>query len=203
MSFLHISKHIIMFRVSICALILSLNLSFPIYAFQAPSIPIKDVAADAIEFQNKKISLEGNVMIDNDLGTIYCDRAYVSLEDKSKENANLLANKLDLYGQVQIHFADGSKLSADRGEIFFRQHEAIFYASQTEKVTYLSFCTEDNTQVPVLASGKKIIARLIKDNEGKSSLTDIRGEGAVTIEYLRPKTPLTTTTSSIAEEENL
>ncbi len=160
----------------------------PLDAFHAPSIPIKDVQADTIEFQNKKILLRGRVMVSYDMGTIRCDEALVSLGEKSKGSDSVLAERIDLDGHVEIDFTDGSSLTANKGEIFCQKREAVFYASPTEKVVYTSFCNEDDVKIPVIASGKKIAARIVKDESGKSSLSDIRGEGSVTIEYLRPTT---------------
>ena len=158
---------------------------WPLFPFQAPSIPIQNVEAESIEFHNKEISLRGDVSVKYDMGLIRCDQAIVTLSEKSKDGSTLSPEKIDLFGHVAIDFSDGSTLSSEKGELFCMKREAVFYGSPTEKVVYISYCDEEGKKVPVKASGKKITARIVKDPAGTTSLSDIRGEGAVTIEYLR------------------
>lgn len=168
----------------------SLTLMKPIslFAFHIPSIPIQDVKADSIEMRERKIYLTGSVKVTYDLGLISCDRAIIHLGEKSKDEGtgqSSQPDRIDLFGSLVIEMSDGSSLASDRGELFCKTREAVFYGNEREKVVYTSYCEEEGKKVAVQAKGKKITAKIVKDSSGKSTLSDIRGEGAVSIEYLR------------------
>lgn len=148
------------------------------------SIPLEDIEADRIDIHGEKIFLQGSVKVICEIGVIRCDIADIFLGATSDKAAKRALSTIIMTGNVEVVLSDGSILQSDRGEIFCQKREALFYGRAQEKVVYTSFCTENDEKVPIVISGRRIIARLVEGDDGKTTLTDILGDGAVSVEYM-------------------
>lgn len=150
-----------------------------------PLLPIKQLEAEHVTFDEKTLLLVGHVKVIHEIGTLQCDHGKLLLPQEKKGDEAIAVNTIFLNGNVIIDFTDGSRLTADEGEIDCRTLEGTFIASPPGKVTYTSFAINDRLKIPVKATGKALKAKIIKTPEGYA-LTSLRGEGAVNIEYQRP-----------------
>jgi hypothetical protein len=161
-----------------------------------PLLPVQQVDAEEMKFENHTLSLTGNVKIVHDFGTISCQEGTLFLPDEKKEADISFVEKIFFRGNVHIKLSDGSELLADEGDIDCSILEGIFRARPPQKVIYISYAADGKERIPVKATSRIITAKITKGPLGYT-LGSIRGEGAVNIEYVRP----TTTPRSEHEEE--
>jgi hypothetical protein len=75
--------------------------------------------------------------------------------------------------------------------------EGVFTAQTPSKVVYISYAQNGHQKIPVQASSRVLRAKIIKTPQGYS-LSSLKGEGIVNIEYLRP---LDMTDEGVAKQE--
>ena len=173
---------------------------FSLEGSSIPLLPLQQVEAEHVNLEDKTLHLVGHVKVVHEIGVLHCDESTLLMPQEKKEGENIAVNTILLKGKVVIDFTDGSHLFADEGEIDCRTLEGIFIAYPPEKVLYTAFATDDHQRIPVRATGRALRAKITKTPLGYS-LTSMRGEGAVNIEYLR-SIPLTSTTKSTREEKS-
>ena len=160
----------------------------PLEGAGLPSLPLKFVEADHVDFEEKTLHVVGNVKVVHEIGILRCDDGILLLPQEKKDGGNIGANTIILKGDVSIDFTDGSHLEADEGEIDCQTLEGTFISHPPAKVTYTSFVEDGHQRIPVRATAKTLKAKITKTPLGYA-LTSLRGEGAVNIEYLRPSAP--------------
>ncbi len=164
--------------------------------FAAPSTKnISDVKAKDVSFDGKRIILTGDVVIEGRLGIINCERAELFLPDSnesrhsekghSKETSPALSpDRILLKNSVTLELKDGSSLTADEADINCIDLEGVFHAKPPHKVVYVAYVEEDGVRVPVKTTGNTMRVKMKKDEKSSAYiLSDVQGEGAVTIEY--------------------
>ncbi len=150
-----------------------------------PLLPLQHVEAEHVDFENKTLHLVGHVKVVHEIGTLYCDESTLILPQEKGEEGAVAVQTIFVKGNVIVDFSDGSHLQADEGEIDCQLLEGTFIAHPPGKVVYCSFATTEHQRIPVRATGRALKAKITKTTAGYS-LTSMRGEGAVNIEYTRP-----------------
>ncbi len=148
-----------------------------------PLLPLQLAEAEHVDFDEKVIHLVGHVKVVHEFGTLCCDEGTLLLPQEKKDEDHEAVDTILLNGNVSITFTDGSTLVANEGIIDCQKLEGTFLADPPEKVTYCGFATDNHRKVPVRATGRALKANITKTDLGYS-LTSLRGEGAVNIEYL-------------------
>ena len=148
-----------------------------------PSLPLETVEAEHIDFDEKTVHLSGCVKVVNDFGTLCCNEATLVLPQGKEADAQPAVQEIFLKGAVSVDFTDGSRITADEGEIDCRTLVGTFFAEPPEKVVYKGYTVDKDRRIPVRATGRALKATIAKTSEG-FSLSSLRGEGAVNIEYL-------------------
>ena len=151
---------------------------------------ISEIKADDIDYNGKKICLAGSVRIDHHLGMLHCDKAELVLLDGHKEVKNAgpaptsAPERIILQHNVQLEMKNGSSLVADHADINCLELEGVFTAALPHKVVYTTYLEEEGKRVPVITSSQTMRIKMKKDEKtAQYVLSDIQGEGAVTIEY--------------------
>ena len=151
-----------------------------------PLLPLEAVEAEHVDFDEKTVHLVGHVKVVHDFGTLCCNEAILMLPQGKQADEQPAVQEIFLKGTVSVDFTDGSRLTADEGDIDCLTLEGTFYADPPEKVVYRGYAIDKNKRVPIRATGRALKASIAKTSEGYS-LSSLRGEGAVNIEYLRPE----------------
>jgi hypothetical protein len=186
---------------SYCAFIIALiGYISPVEGSSIPLLPLQQVEAEHVDLEDKTLHLVGHVKVVHEIGVLHCDESTLLMPQEKKDGENIAVNTILLKGHVVIDFTDGSHLYANEGEIDCRVLEGTFIAYPPEKVTYTAFATDEHQRIPVRATGRTLKAKITKTPLGYS-LTSMRGEGAVNIEYLR-SIPLDSTDKSTKEEKS-
>jgi hypothetical protein len=147
------------------------------------ALPIHNIEAEHIDFNEKTIHMIGNVKVDHEVGVIRCQEATLILRQEKKEGETLPVDRILLKENVSIDFSQGHTLLSDEGEIDCQTLEGFFWATSPHVVTYLS-CSEDGPlKMPLKATSKALKGKITKTPQGYE-LTALRGEGAVHIESL-------------------
>ena len=159
---------------------------------------ISDVKAKDVRFDGKKIILTGDVIIEGRLGIIHCEKAELFLPDfsessNSDKNASsatspaLSPERILLQNSVTFELTDGSRLTSDEADINCIDLEGVFSAKPPHKVVYVAYVEEEGVRVPVKTTSTIMRVKMKKDEKSSAYvLSDVQGEGAVTIEY-QPK----------------
>ena len=171
-----------LFAASVLAL-----LSSPLGA-NLPSLPLETVEAEHIDFDEKTVHLSGCVKVVNDFGTLCCNEATLVLPQGKEADAQPAVQEIFLKGAIAVDFTDGSRVTANEGQIDCRTLEGTFFSEPPEKVIYQGYTMDKDRKVPIRATGRALKATIVKTPEG-FSLSSLRGEGAVNIEYLRSEPP--------------
>jgi hypothetical protein len=151
-----------------------------------PLLPLEAVEAEHVDFDEKTVHLIGHVKVVHDFGILCCNEAILILPQGKQVDEQPAVQEIFLKGTVSVDFTDGSRLTADEGDIDCRTLEGTFYADPPEKVVYRGYAIDKNKRVPIRATGRALKASIAKTSEGYA-LSSLRGEGAVNIEYLRPE----------------
>lgn len=148
---------------------------------------LKNLEADQIDYDTKKIRLSGKVYIEHHFGEIRCDKGVLLFEDE--QSSKLSPSRILLNGAVEIILQDGSIITSDEADIDCKSLEGVFVAVAPKKVSYVTRVVEENRSVPVKATSRALRVTMKKASGSKSEyeLADIQGEGAVSIEYQNPQ----------------
>ena len=157
-------------------MILLLFLLFPISLTALPILPVQQVEAESVTFEEKLIHLQGNVKLVHEFGILCCERADLFLSDQNQQKT---AKKIELHDTVHITFTDGSELHADNGNIDCSSLETFFTAITPKKVVYIT-----SLPSPIKTTSKTLHATIAKGENGYA-LQSIKGEGAVHIQHLQ------------------
>lgn len=163
-----------------------LSLASHLLEADLPLLPLEAVEAEHVDFDEKTVHLVGHVKVVHDFGILCCNEATLILPQGKQTDEQPAVQEIFLKGTVSVDFTDGSRLTADEGDIDCRALEGTFYADPPEKVVYRGYAIDKNKRVPIRATGRALKASIAKTSEGYS-LSSLRGEGAVNIEYLHPE----------------
>jgi len=180
-----------------------LPLAVPFAEAALPPLPLETVEAEHIDFDEKTVHLVGHVKVVNDFGTLHCNEATLVLPQGKQPDDAPAVQEIFLKGEVAVDFTDGSRVTAGEGEIDCRTFEGTFFSEPPEKVIYQGYTMDKDRKIPVRASGRALKATIVKTPEG-FSLSSLRGEGAVNIEYLRsdpPSPPAALAEAAVEPEE--
>lgn len=147
-------------------------------------LPIHNIEAEHIDFNEKKIHLVGNVKVDHEFGMIRCQEATLLLRQDKKEGETLPVERILLKDKVSIDFSNGHTLLSDEGDIDCATLEGIFLATSSTVVTYLSHSENGPLKTPLKATSKALKGKIAKTPQGYQ-LTELKGEGAVHIESIK------------------
>lgn len=154
----------------------------------AQEMDIEQIESDQIEYKGKKLLLTGHVHVRYTFGSVLCDKASLDITKGNALSGGMGTDMIMLEGNVIINFPDGDRLEADKADLNCVTMEGVFTAEDPKKVTYLTSMGQGNDKAPIKASSKKLRAKLTKQGDGAGyHLSDLQGEGAVFIEYIKPK----------------
>jgi hypothetical protein len=154
-----------------------------LFANSLPVLPVQQVEADTMNFDEGLLRLTGHVKIEHELGTLYCEEGVLVLPQQKSSGGGFEVEKIMLRGDVNIFFSDGGKLSSEEGDLDCRTLDVVFHCALPKKVVYIGTAMSGSTQVPVRAMSHTLTAKIVKGESGYT-LGSLRGEGAVNIEYL-------------------
>jgi hypothetical protein len=162
----------------------SLQAFFPLFAVQDLVRTISELKARDVGYDGRKIRLTGEVSIDHRLGLITCDKAELLMPEESVTGKSLTPERIFLQKGVKLVLKDGSTLSSDDADINCLDLSGVFTADAPNKVVYTTFVEEDGKKLPVITSSRAMHITMKKDeNTAQYVLSDIQGEGAVSIQY--------------------
>lgn len=164
-------------------LLVFLFLSSQLVAADQALLPIHNIEAEHINFNEKTIHLVGNVKVVHEFGIITCQEGTLILRQEKKEGETLPVERILLKDSVSIDFSNGHMLSADEGDIDCSTLEGVFLSGQDRVVTYISSSTNGPLKTPLKATSKALKGKITKSSQGYE-LTALQGEGAVHIESL-------------------
>lgn len=153
---------------------------------RVPEKTIAEIKSQDVSFDGKRVLLSGKVIITHTLGILSCDKAILVLSSKVDTPKNGSPEKIILQKNVKVDLKDGSVLTADDADIDCVDLEGVFTAIDPNKVIYLTYMQEGERRVPIRTKSSAMHLKMKKEEKEGSSqyvLSDIRGEGAVTIEY--------------------
>jgi hypothetical protein len=156
-------------------------------AEELPLLPIHNIEAEHIEFNEKTILLVGNVKVTHEFGVIRCQEATLLLRQEKRAGETLPVERILLKEAVTIDFSEGHSLSSDEGDIDCATLECIFLATPPHVVTYISSSETGPLKTPLKATSKALKGKITKTPQGYE-LMSLRGEGAVHIESLKKDT---------------
>ena len=151
-----------------------------------PVLPLEQAEAEHVDFEERVIHMVGHVKVVHEFGVLCCDEGTLLLPQQKSEGDQVAVETILLNGHVNITLTDGSILNANEGIIDCGKREGTFLADPPEKVVYAGFASDGQRKIPVKATGRALKANITKTADGYS-LTSLRGEGAVNIEYLHPQ----------------
>lgn len=166
-------------------IIVCLFSSIGLFGIGLPLLPIQQVEADTIDFNEKILTLTGNVSVTHEIGIIHCNTGLLHLNNTKAPTNDLAVQTIFLHENVIIDLSDGSQLRSDEGQLDCLTMEGIFTSHPPAKVVYLSYAQDSHKKIPIRASSRILKAKIIKTPQGYT-LSSLKGEGATTIEYLNP-----------------
>lgn len=178
------TRSVLLFLLTVC------TISHQIFAEQ---FGVEQVAADQIEYQGTQIVLTGHVRVKLEVGLVTCGKGVLYVKKGSSLTTTGGVDKINLDGDVKLYFSDGDILEADRADLNCVTFEGVFYATSPNKVIYATAQRQNaktgKIEPPMRASSDVLHAK-IGQIAGKTGyqLTDLKGEGAVLIEYMRLET---------------
>lgn len=161
------------------------SIAQPLAGSGIPALPLDLVEAEHVDFDEKIIHLVGHVKVAHEVGLLQCDEATLLLPHEKQATEQTAVQEILLKGNVLVQFTDGSSLTADDGEIDCQALKGTFFCHPPNKVVYTGFSGDGDEKIPVRATGRALHANITKTPQGYT-LTSLRGEGAVNIEYLHP-----------------
>lgn len=144
---------------------------------------LRNLEADQIDYDTKKIRLAGKVYIVHQFGEIRCDKGVLLFEDE--HSTKLSPSRILLNGTVKIVLQDGSIITSDEADIDCKTLEGVFVATAPQKVSYVTRVVEQNKSHPVKVASKalRVLMKKVDGDKSEYVLADVQGEGAVSIEY--------------------
>jgi hypothetical protein len=148
-------------------------------------LPLQSAEAEHVDFDERVIHLVGHVKVVHEIGVLCCDEGTLLLPQEKVDEDHSSVDTILLSGHVDVVFSDGSHLVANEGIIDCQKQEGTFLADPPDKVTYTGLASGDHRKIPVRATGRALKANISKTESGYT-LTSLRGEGAVNVEYYTP-----------------
>ena len=161
-------------------------LSSQLTAGEQPLLPIHNIEAEHIDFNEKTIHLIGNVTVVHEFGIIHCQEGTLFLRQEKKDGETLPVEHILLKDKVTIDFSNGHTLYADEGDIDCTTLEGTFLAKPNSVVTYVSSSSNGPLKAPLKATSKALKGKITKTSQGYE-LASLQGEGSVHIESLQVK----------------
>jgi lipopolysaccharide assembly outer membrane protein LptD (OstA) len=131
------------------------------------------VKADTVDYNADSLHAKGQVMIQNEFGKVTCNDAVLL-----KDAKNTTPEKIFLKEQVFVVMQDGSTIEADSAELDCSTLEGVFRATLPNQVIATTMRDE-----PMKTTAQDVWIKLKKE-QGKFVVTDMKGTGTVTVEYL-------------------
>lgn len=156
-----------------------------------------DITARRIHYNGTQILLEGDVCMHIRMGEVKCQKATIFLQpDTPKEEAsqqakntllplkNINAQKILLHEKVYLKLSDGATLEADDADINCLSCIGIFTAQTPQQVVYTRYLEEEGKKTPIRTKSDSLHITMKKAEQGAGySISDVQGDGLVSIEY--------------------
>jgi hypothetical protein len=157
--------------------------------FQCRGAVVNSLEANVVDYDTKKIWLNGAVHIMHQFGEIQCEKAVLLFDDTP--GAKLSPSRILLNGAVSMKLKDGSIITSDEADIDCKELVGVFVCTLPRRVSYMTRVIDHNDAIPVKATSR-IMRILMKKTEGPKPeyvVADVQGEGAVSIEYSNNEEP--------------
>ncbi len=150
---------------------------------------VNSLEANVVDYDTKKIRLNGAVHIVHQFGEIRCEKA-VLLFDDAEENT-LSPSRILLDSDVSMILKDGSVITSDEADIDCKALVGVFVCLAPSRVCYMTRVVDHDKAMPVKVTSRAMRI-LMKKTEGPKPeyvVADVQGEGAVSIEYINNEEP--------------
>jgi len=145
---------------------------------------VNSLEADIVDYDSKKIRLNGHVHIVHQFGEIRCSKAVLLFDAEGQDK--LSPSRILLDQDVSMVLKDGSLITSDEADIDCKTLVGVFVCTPPSKVSYLTRVVDHNEAVPVKATSRamRILMKKTSGPKPEYVVADVQGEGAVSIEYL-------------------
>lgn len=144
------------------------------------------VDSDYVEYKGKQISLNGNVTIEHDLGSIMA-KSIELIPEKGEENK--LTYSFILNGDVKVLLKEGGILNCAQADVHFSTKMGYFHSSSEQPfVTYMEKCPDKTGQLlPLQVQSRDMVVQIenttTNEMNARTSIGSIEAMGDVTVNY--------------------
>lgn len=145
------------------------------------------VDSDLADYDGKKITLSGNVVVRHEMGTIAANHM---MFHQTSDTPGLAYGKLQMDENVKISLKDGGQISCSHADLDYRQLEGLFAGSPSQDyVVYTENCRSKGEQgIPLVIKGRRMAVQLLRSDAKalefpKSVINTMSVEENVTVNY--------------------
>lgn len=145
------------------------------------------VDSDLADYNGKKITLSGNVLVEHELGSIAANWVELTPETIQKK---INFNMLDMKNEVKISLRDGGQLSCASANVDYKTLQGHFQGNpQQEYVVYTENCSDKaGTLIPLVVKSRQMLIKIDRSeiNTTKSPhscISSITADENVTVNY--------------------
>lgn len=132
------------------------------------------------QYDGNQITLNGNVTLRHDTGTITAQKVIISSQDAQRKMA---LSKIHMSGGVRLAANGGGELICSRAEIDSALHLGTFYSDDNEPVIYREF-TAQNKSLTVKSDHMTVeMDSVVKENNSHKGLKNVAANGHVNVNF--------------------
>ena len=137
------------------------------------------------DYDGKKITLSGNVVVEHKLGTISADQVILTETPQLVKN---LYGMIHMQGNVCVALKEGGKITCAQADVDYNKRSAVFSGTpEQESVVYTeSLHSQGEMGIALVVKGRRMSMQLLKRNPGdspKNAIESISIEESVTVNY--------------------
>lgn len=148
---------------------------------------VMSVDSDFADYNGKKITLNGNVVVEHELGRISANWMELSPETIQKK---ISFNQLEMKDGVKISLKDGGQLCCANANINYLTLQGHFQGdTQQEFVTYTESCPDKaGVPIPLVVKSRQMLIKIDRneisaEKSPQSSISAIISDDSVTVSY--------------------
>jgi lipopolysaccharide export system protein LptA len=160
-----------------------------VYPLASGQQPVRQIhyKADQAVYNDKKIELNGNVVVESEFGKISAKEIELALSSSKKK----CLQTLDITGDVYLYMKDGGILQCEKAWVDYQDLTGKFEGKSEGYVVYTEHLENPQTtpdkKSPLVVRSKRMSVQIAKKKEKKEALTDritnLQADGSVTIDY--------------------
>lgn len=154
-----------------------LFLFFSVLSAEAPVVSIDSARAN---YDGKQIILDGDVVVEHELGKICAKHIVLTPEDDQKK---LSIARLKMQEDVRLELKDGGQLLCSTADLDYLKMEGRFLGNRgQEYVIYSENCKGDK-RLPLLFKSREMHVQLKREDDKKTSVSEMTAYQNVTLNY--------------------